>query len=259
MKKNILIIGFGDLAERLEQLVSEEDINIYGLTRSPENHIGARLTKWDWHSEVAFTAPEKAFDTVIFFPKPKEYNEYGYRAGFIESLKIIHKSLQSIKFNSFIGISSTRVYGNHQDGNLNELNTPQPSDYRGEIILEYEKLIKSLFPNSSLVLRLSGLFGNKTNLLKDFVKNFDGVRKEVPNKFINRLSRDECAEIIAFAISHNLYSDHDLLNCSSSAISYEEYFEAETGLKDFDKYFKYKNQNSRIISSKKLQDLGFKF
>ena len=69
MKKNILIIGFGDLAERFERLVPNNSHTILGLTRSPNNHKGKNLTEWDWDKGQEFQLPIKHFDTVIFFPR----------------------------------------------------------------------------------------------------------------------------------------------------------------------------------------------
>ena len=43
MKKNILIIGFGDLAQRLEKQLLDKDVIIYGLTRSPKKYKGSKL------------------------------------------------------------------------------------------------------------------------------------------------------------------------------------------------------------------------
>ena len=259
MKKNILIIGFGDLAQRLGKQLLDKDVIIYGLTRSPKKYKGSKLKEWDWLNQEPFEAPEKKFDSVIFFPKPADFSESGYKLGFIEPLKIINKSLKDIKFKSFIGISSTRVYGAHQEGKLTELNAPEPSDYRGSIILEYEKLIQSLFQSNSLILRLSGLYDDNTNWLKDFIENFNGVKRDLPNKYLNRLHRDECARILAFVLKEELYLNNHLLNCSSSSITYEEYFKSVTGSEDFKKYFNNTNDSIRKISSERLRELGFEF
>ena len=43
MKNNILIIGFGDLAMRLESFLLEKDHYILGLTRSPEKYEGRNV------------------------------------------------------------------------------------------------------------------------------------------------------------------------------------------------------------------------
>ena len=259
MKKNIVIRCVGDLAQRIEKKLLDKDVSIYGLTRSPKKYKGSKLKEWDWLNQEPFKAPEKKFDSVIFFPKPADFSESGYKLGFIEPLKIINKSLKDIEFKSFIGISSTRVYGTHQEGKLSELNAPEPSDYRGSIILEYEKLIQSLFQSNSLILRLSGLYDDNTNWLKDFIKNFNGVKRDLPNKYLNRLHRDECARILAFVLKEELYLNNHLFNCSSSSITYEVYFKSVTGSKDFKKYFKNTNDSIRKISSERLRELGFEF
>ena len=58
MKKNILIIGFGDLAQRLEKQLLDKDVIIYGLTRSPKKYKGSKLKEWDWLNQEPFKAPE---------------------------------------------------------------------------------------------------------------------------------------------------------------------------------------------------------
>ena len=122
MKNNILIIGFGDLAERLESYLLQKDNSIFGLTRSPEKYKGSNLLYWDWNLGTEFEHSVRNFDAVIFFPKPNEFNESGYKAGFIDPLELIEKSLKKIEYKSFIGISSTRVYGSNQYGELSEIN-----------------------------------------------------------------------------------------------------------------------------------------
>jgi len=54
MKNNILIIGFGDLAERLESYLLQKDNSIFGLTRSPEKYKGSNLLYWDWNLGTEF-------------------------------------------------------------------------------------------------------------------------------------------------------------------------------------------------------------
>ena len=259
MKNNILIIGFGDLAERLESYLLQKDNSIFGLTRSPEKYKGSNLLYWDWNLGTEFELSVRNFDAVIFFPKPNEYNESGYKAGFIDPLELIEKSLKKIEYESFIGISSTRVYGSNQYGELSEVNTPEPSDFRGSIVLNYENLVKSKFGAKSLILRLTGLYDNQTNWIGNFVTNFDGQKRNLPNIVTNRLHRDTCAEIIAFALKHDLYLNDDLINCSEGPISYEDLFKEIHANKNFSDYFDCENKNARVVSNSKLKELGFQF
>ena len=259
MKNNILIIGFGDLAMRLESFLLEKDNSILGLTRSPEKYEGSNVLYWDWNLKTEFELSDNNFDVIIFFPKPCEYDESGYQAGFINSLELIKKSLEKIEFKSFIAISSTRVYGSSQYGELSEAKKPEPSDFRGRIVFKYENLVKSSFGSKSLILRLSGLYDDKTNWINSFVTNFDGQKRNLPNVSTNRLHRDTCAEIIAFTLNNDLYLNNDVINCSEGPISYKDLFEEIYANKNFSDYFNCDNKNIREVSNLKLKELGFKF
>ena len=100
---------------------------------------------------------------------------------------------------------------------------------------------------------------SKYELKKDFVENFNGIKRDLSNKYLNRLHRDECARIIAFALKEELYLNNHLFNCSSSSITYEEYFMNIFGSQDFNKYFNNTNDSIRKISSERLRELGFVF
>ena len=67
MKNNILIIGFGDLAMRLESFLLEKDNSILGLTRSPEKYEGSNVLYWDWNLKTEFELSDNNFDVIIFF------------------------------------------------------------------------------------------------------------------------------------------------------------------------------------------------
>ena len=175
------------------------------------------------------------------------------------ALELIKKSLEKIEFKSFIAISSTRVYGSSQYGELSEANKPEPSDFRGRIVFKYENLVKSSFGSKSLILRLSGLYDDKTNWINSFVTNFDGQKRNLPNVSTNRLHRDTCAEIIAFTLNNDLYLNNDVINCSEGSISYKDLFEEIYANKNFSDYFNCDNKNIREVSNLKLKELGFKF
>ena len=83
--------------------------------------------------------------------------------------EFVDTGIIKIEFKSFIAISSTRVYGSSQYGELSEANKPEPSDFRGRIVFKYENLVKSSFGSKSLILRLSGLYDDKTNWINSFV------------------------------------------------------------------------------------------
>ena len=51
MQKNILIIGYGDIAKRLIKVLDTESINIYAISRNDSNNPNINKFNWDWLSD----------------------------------------------------------------------------------------------------------------------------------------------------------------------------------------------------------------
>ena len=220
MSKKVLILGYGDIANRLSKLLSKKDFDLYAVSKSIKKIENFYM--YDWLSDNQFELYQKDFDSVIFFPKPFDMSEAGYKKGFIDGSRSILNILEKINFRKLILISSTRVYGREQIGLLDESTEPQPSDYRGKLVYDYENLFIKKYNKETFVLRFAGLYTNKSEVT-----------------FLNNLHRDSAAEIIYFILSNqNFETKSYIINCVNSV-------NAVPG--------------ERLISNKKLIDLGFKF
>ena len=220
MSKKVLILGYGDIANRLSKLLSKKDFDLYAVSKSIKKIENFYMH--DWHSDDQFKLDQKDFDSVIFFPKPFDMSETGYKKGFIDGSRSILNILEKINFRKLILISSTRVYGREQIGLLDESTEPQPSDFRGKLVYDYENLFIKKYNKETFVLRFAGLYTNKSEVT-----------------FLNNLHRDSAAEIIYFILSNqNFKTKSYIINCVNSV-------NAVPG--------------ERLISNKKLIDLGFKF
>ena len=220
MSKKVLILGYGDIANRLSKLLSKKDFDLYAVSKSIKKIKNFYMH--DWLSDDQFKLDQKDFDSVIFFPKPFDMSEAGYKKGFIDGSRSILNILEKMNFRKLILISSTRVYGREQIGLLDESTEPQPSDYRGKLVYDYENLFIKKYNKETFVLRFAGLYTNKSEVT-----------------FLNNLHRDSAAEIIYFILSNqNFKTKSYIINCVNSV-------NAVPG--------------ERLISNKKLIDLGFKF
>ena len=220
MSKKVLILGYGDIANRLSKLLSKKDFDLYAVSKSIKKIENFYMH--DWLSDNQFELDQKDFDSVIFFPKPFDMSEAGYKKGFIDGSRSILNILEKINFRKLILISSTRVYGREQIGLLDESTEPQPSDFRGKLVYDYENLFIKKYNKETFVLRFAGLYTNKSEVT-----------------FLNNLHRDSAAEIIYFILSNqNFKTKSYIINCVNSV-------NAVPG--------------ERLISNKKLIDLGFKF
>ena len=79
MKKNILIIGYGDIAMRLSAILSKDRYEIYGISRSKKRGL-ENFIKWDWSSKDLPNIECKNFDSIIFiclFPHAMGREERG--------------------------------------------------------------------------------------------------------------------------------------------------------------------------------------
>jgi len=199
MKKNILVIGFGDIAKRLTNNLNKDIYNIYGVSRQDKEN--KNFIKWDWLSKELPNLDNIDFESIVFIPKPSSSSERGYKDGFIDSIENIQKLLSNISFNKFISISSTRIYGKHKDRVLNELDDPKPNDYRGRIISIYEDNQIQNYGDKLLILRFSGLY--------------DSDSINIPK---NHLHRDNAAKVIQFFIENDFNnSSHEIFNCSEDS------------------------------------------
>ena len=197
MKKNILIIGYGDLGKRLTEFLDSNLYNFFHVSRN-NKYDSEDFIKWDWLSEKEFEHNFEKIDVVIFFPKPSKNDESGYEDGFKNSAENLYKIIARTSIDQFISISSTRVYNKESESICREIDSIHPSDYRGKLIKQYEEKQIALYKNKLIILRFSGLY--------------DSHSKEIPK---NHLHRDNAAKIIQFFIENNFYfKSHQIFNCS---------------------------------------------
>ena len=156
MQKNILIIGYGDIAKRLIKVIGTESINISAISRNDSNNPNINKFNWDWLSDKKIDLKAKNFDSAIIIPKPSSLDEKGYKDGFIIATKNILNLLSNLNINKVIAISSTRVYGGHHKGAVDEKSIEKPSEFRGKLILEYEVALSQIFGPRLTILRFPG-------------------------------------------------------------------------------------------------------
>ena len=194
--KEILIIGYGDIANRLCNKLNHNSYKVHGVSRNNSYNI-KNFISWDWLSDDLPRLESKNYECIIFIPKPNSFDKDGYIDGFINSSKNIFNLCNKISFNKFISISSTRVYGEKKDKYFKESES-SPNEFRGNLILKYENSQKERYLQKLIVLRLSGLYDSLTE-----------------GKPSNHLHRDNAAKIIKFFIENDFnYLSSEVFNCS---------------------------------------------
>ena len=220
MKKNILIIGFGDIGERLRLQMKNDKYKFYPISRGNFRSDLKNYIKWDWLSKEIPKLEHKEYDSIVFIPKPSSLDEVGYDEGFMHSSDNVFKLCKELSYKKFITISSTRVYGANKTEFYKESHPLEIDDFRCKSLINYEKSQVKNYGNRLIILRFSGLY----NSIAD-------------RKSINYLHRDNAASIEKFFIENDFKSQtHQIFNCSED-----------------------RNDGLGNISNSKLKKLGFIF
>ena len=103
MKKNILIIGYGEIASRLSEIIDVSKYKVIGISRNNKKNLDYHIC-WDWLSDNSLSLEPETFDSIIFFPKPNSINENDYREGFLKSSTNINNFIKTISYQKFISI-----------------------------------------------------------------------------------------------------------------------------------------------------------
>ena len=220
MKKNVLIIGFGDIAKRITHNIDDNDYELYSISRGNHKSDIKNYFKWDWLSEEIPKLDIAEYDSIIFIPKPSSFDEDGYKKGFINSSENVFRLTSELSYKKFITISSTRVYGNNKSGTFMESDPLSEDDFRSKTLVKYENNQIKYYGKNLIILRFAGLYQTVSE-----------------RKFVNYLHRNNAANIIKFFIENEFNSkEHQVFNCAED-----------------------RNDEQGNISNSKLKSLGFIF
>ena len=220
MKKNVLIIGFGDIAKRITHNIDDNDYELYSISRGNHKSDIKNYFKWDWLSEEIPKLDIAEYDSIIFIPKPSSFDEDGYKKGFINSSENVFRLTSELSYKKFITISSTRVYGNNKSGIFMESDPLSEDDFRSKTLVNFENNQIKYYGKNLIILRFAGLYQTVSE-----------------RKFVNYLHRNNAANIIKFFIENEFNSkEHQVFNCAED-----------------------RNDEQGNISNSKLKSLGFIF
>ena len=220
MKKNVLIIGFGDIAKRITHNIDDNDYELYSISRGNHKSDIKNYFKWDWLSEEIPKLDIAEYDSIIFIPKPSSFDEDGYKKGFINSSENVFRLTSELSYKKFITISSTRVYGNNKCGIFMESDPLSEDDFRSKTLVKYENNQIKYYGKNLIILRFAGLYQTVSE-----------------RKFVNYLHRNNAANIIKFFIENEFNSkEHQVFNCAED-----------------------RSDEQGNISNSKLKSLGFIF
>jgi nucleoside-diphosphate-sugar epimerase len=202
---SLLIVGCGDLGQRVARVVGKSDWLITGVRRTP----GAVGTDFPYQAADYSIPGSLDFaeslrpDFVLATFTPSTPDIEGYRRGFTAAAKNVLAGLGEHRVRRMIMVSSTRVYAEEAGGRVDEAGELSAQDERALAIIDAER---KLLDSDQLVtiVRLAGIYGGQAGRLISRVARGQ-IAAAQPVRYTNRIHRDDCAGFLAhlFTLSSN--------------------------------------------------------
>lgn len=255
--KKVLIIGYGDLGNRIANMLPERDF--IGVSRSFTNHLSnVQSIQLDWNNEPFSELPSQDISSVVLILKPASSDIKGYKIGFLDAAhKIFNFLNNNFSYQQIIAVSSTRVYGLDNGRDITELTVPIPDDEQGRIIKEYEDFVTHSSKVDPLILRPSGLYDDKDHWMKKHVNSFNGKKYSLQFIEANTFNRNDLSLIISNYINDRQFANiSGPLICSNIATTYKEIFSNLYPNLIFKDFFSIPDALGKTFNPQKLIDSG---
>lgn len=191
----ISILGCGWYGKALAVSLIQNGITVKGSATSVEKSsqlADAGIIPYS----VQFNAESKNFDPeffqcdVLVISIPPKFRR-GETAGYLPKIRQIIDAILEYQVKKVIYISSTGVYGDHNN-EVNEESDPQPDNESGRLLFEAEKLFQNETAFKTTIVRFGGLVGPGRNPGRFFAGKTD-----IPNGMapVNLIHLEDCVGI----------------------------------------------------------------
>ncbi len=224
--EKLLILGCGDLGERLAGALATKPYKITGVRRRPmpaASNLSYRAL--DLHqTEQLRQLLAEGWDTLVISLSPDERSDQGYKRTYVDTAKALMDALQTQAYKPrlLLFVSSTSVYSQEDGSWVNEDSLAEPKGFNGKRLLEAEEIIASSDLNHVIV-RFSGIYGPGRERLINQVKSGSAP---LGNQFTNRIHAQDCARVLAHLIERQrssplqkLYLASDSYPCTQGEIA----------------------------------------
>lgn len=192
----ILIAGCGYVGLRVAERLNGLGHQVFGLRRNPEGVVPSLIwCRGDLTSTDPLLLPE-GLDAVVLAAGLRRDTDDRYQALFVDGYARLLETLRHRSLKRLVLVSTTGVFAETEGGWVTESSpvdiSRSPSRY---YIAAEEQVLASRF--SSVVVRLSGIYGpDRFRLIRD-VRDGRAVRIPPPIHYLNHLHADDAAGAIA--------------------------------------------------------------
>lgn len=195
----VLIVGAGDTGLTLASVLSSAGLGVSTLNRSGRSVDGANAIVGDLSAPHSLSELPAA-DVVVFTTAPPTRDDDGYRIAYIDGPQHLLDALPREPARAIL-TSTTGVYGANDGRWVTASTTPEPTRATAELVVEGEVALASRIPTT--IVRAAGIYGPGRRRLIDLVLNGQaGVTSGTPDRWTNRVHRDDLAAALALCAIH---------------------------------------------------------
>ncbi len=221
MKKNILIVGCGDVGSETGRRLQLLGYDVYGIKRTFSDDIPFPCVYGDVSDieslRACFRQLPGDIHYLVYTVAPEERTEGAYHAAYPEGIKNSLACIDTQILQGFLLVTSTAVYHQQQGQWVDESTETLPTTFSGQKLLEAEKVLRDSSVKGVAV-RLGGIYGPGRRRLLNKVINGCEINREIP-AYTNRIHRDDCAGILSYLIQM-IDSGRKVDNCYVGVDSY---------------------------------------
>lgn len=187
----VVIAGCGYVGSALAGRLLAEGHSVQAIRRSPgAGPSGIQAVAADLTDPASLAAVSGEPDLAVFAAAGAR-DEAGYRALYVEGLRNVLRVLQPRRT---LFVSSTAVYEQRDGGWVDEETPVSPRGYRGRVHLEAEQVLADA-AGTGVAVRFGGIYGPGRGRLIEAIRS--GRARSSPERFTNRIHRDDCAGVLA--------------------------------------------------------------
>lgn len=200
--KNILFLGFGDLARHTARLLADSASGhrLVGVARSNKPPFPG-VEFWQGAADglaVRQRLAKESFDALVITLTPSEHSDQAYALAYVETLATLLPVLQSRPPGLVVFVSSTSVYHQSDGGWVDEDSRTAPDSFAGRRLLEAEALLRGSGLRHT-TLRCAGIYGPGRDFLLRQVRAGKGGTED----FTNRIHVRDAAGVIAHLLERH--------------------------------------------------------
>lgn len=263
-KEKLLIVGCGDIGQRLAQQLDGDRYQATGLRRHPPAnlpYLNYRSCDATCADELCAVLAAQRPDVIVVSMTPGERSDAGYQQAYVQTCRNLVAGLQQERLQPrlIIFVSSTAVYAQQDGGWIDETSPTQPDGFSGRRLLEAEEVIQTSGFDHCIV-RFSGIYGPGRNRLIEQV--MQGRASASPH-YTNRIHADDCAGALAHLIERQRSGTIEALYLASDSaptpmVEVVSWIAGKLEVESFLAPDAVNERGNKRIGNKRLLDSGFR-